>query len=200
MHFLEGDKVQSLRQGSPTLLLGCYYPADFSSNLASIIKGALSKFCQTMLIFEGTKTNTPVNQHDLAPILKSLPHTYVHNHGNDDCGNKWRWHTSIFKQKPTQISCVKQCKINVNHLSRRSNTTSASDSRPSRSLCFSPPLESSSDIYAGPTSCLIVTLLFNVLFLWYFPLFYLPSLFIYSRSANIRPVHSNWVLSSLYHY
>ncbi len=38
-------------------------------------------------------------------------------------------------------------------------------------LEFSPPLESCSDIYVGPTSCLIVTLLFNVLFLWYFPLF-----------------------------
>ncbi len=54
-----------------------------------------------------------------------------------------------------------------------------------------------SDIYSGPTSCLIVTLLFNVLFLWYFPLFYLPSLSIYSRSANISPVHLNRALSSL---
>ncbi len=56
-------------------------------------------------------------------------------------------------------------------------------------LEFSPPLESCSDIYAGSTSCLIVTPVFNVLFLWYFPLFYLPSLSIYSRSANIRPLH-----------
>ncbi len=63
-------------------------------------------------------------------------------------------------------------------------------------LEFSPPLESCSDIYAGPTSCLIETLLFNVLFLWYFPLFYLPVISIHSRSANIRPVHSNWALSS----
>ncbi len=66
---------------------------------------------------------------------------------------------------------------------------------------FSPPLESCSNIYAGPTSCLIITLIFNVLFLWYFPIFfYLSSLSIYSRSANIRPVHSNWALSSLYLY
>ncbi len=39
-------------------------------------------------------------------------------------------------------------------------------------LEFSPPLESCSDIYTGPTSCLIVTLLFNVLFLWYFPFYF----------------------------
>ncbi len=44
-------------------------------------------------------------------------------------------------------------------------------------LEFSPALESCSGIYAGATSCLIVSLLFNVLFLWYFPLFYLPSLY-----------------------
>ncbi len=65
-------------------------------------------------------------------------------------------------------------------------------------LEFSPPLESCSDISACPTSCLIIiNLLFNVLFLRYFPLFYLPVLSIYSRSANICPVHSNW---ALYHY
>ncbi len=45
------------------------------------IKGALSNFCQMMLIFESTKTNTPIPQQDLTPILKSLPHTYVHNPG-----------------------------------------------------------------------------------------------------------------------
>ncbi len=52
-------------------------------------------------------------------------------------------------------------------------------------LEFSPLLESCSDIYAGPTSCLIVTLLmfcFSDIFLYFF---YLPSLSIYSRSANI---------------
>ncbi len=37
-------------------------------------------------------------------------------------------------------------------------------------LEFSPPLERCSDIYAGPTPCLILNFLFNVLFLWYFPL------------------------------
>ncbi len=40
-----------------------------------------------MLIFESIKTNKPIPQQDLAPILKSPPHTYVHNHGNDDRGN-----------------------------------------------------------------------------------------------------------------
>ncbi len=99
------------------------------------LKGALSDFCQTMLIFESTKSNTSIAQQDLAPILKSPPHTYVRYHGNDDRGNKWRWHTSIFKQKPTRISCVKQSKINITHLSRRNlEATSASASRPSHSL------------------------------------------------------------------
>ncbi len=44
--------------------------------------------------------------------------------------------TSIFKQKPTRISCVKQCKINVTYLSRRNNATTASDSNHSCSLSF----------------------------------------------------------------
>ncbi len=81
--------------------------------------------------------------------------------------------TSIFKQKPTRISCVKQSKINITHLSKRNNTTSASDSSPSLSLSFSPPLESCTDIYTGPISCLIITLLFNVLFLLIFSSFFI---------------------------
>ncbi len=48
------------------------------------LKGALSDICQIMLIFESTKTNTPIPQKDLIHILKSPPHLYVHNHGNDD--------------------------------------------------------------------------------------------------------------------
>ncbi len=40
--------------------------------------------------------------------------------------------------------------------------------------------------YLRGSSCLIVTLLFSALFLQYFPLFYLPILSIYSRSANSR--------------
>uniref|UniRef100_A0A672KEM7 Angiopoietin-related protein 2 n=1 Tax=Sinocyclocheilus grahami TaxID=75366 RepID=A0A672KEM7_SINGR len=71
-----------------------------------------------MVIFESTKTNTPIPQQDLAPILIAPPHTYVHNPGSDDGG-----------------------------------------------IC--------SNIYTGPTSCLIVTLLFNVLFLRNVPLFFL---------------------------
>ncbi len=68
-----------------------------------------------MLILESTKTKMPIAQQDLAPILKSPPHTYVLNHGNEVRRNKWRGHTSIFKQKPTRISCVKQGEINVTH-------------------------------------------------------------------------------------
>ncbi len=94
---------------------------------------------------------------------------------------------------------MKQRKINVTHLLGRKNYASVRF-QAFPLLEFSSPLERCSDIYAGPTSCLIVTLLFNVLFLWYFPLFYLPSLSINSRSANICPVHSKWALSSLCHY
>ncbi len=74
-----------------------------------------------MLIFESTKTNTPIAPTRSQLILKSPPHTYVHNAGNDDHGNKRRWHSSKFKQKLTQISCVKQSKMNVTHLSGRNN-------------------------------------------------------------------------------
>ncbi len=162
------------------------------------LKGALSDFCQTMLIFESTKTNTPIPQQDLAPILISPPHTSTQPWHNDDRGNKRRWHKSIFKQKPTQISCVNQRKFNVTHLSR--NNTIGVRFEPFPLLEFTPPPEKCSDIYTGPTFCLIVTLLFNVLFLWYFPLLFICQLSMYSRSVNIRPVHSNWVLFSLYHY
>ncbi len=74
--------------------------------------------------------------------------------------------TSIFKQKPTRISCVKQSKINVTHLSKRNNTTSASDSSPSRSLSFSPAgklLRYLHGSYLLPDH----NPFFNVLFLWF---------------------------------
>ncbi len=131
-------------------------------------KYALSDFCQMMLIFESTKANTPIPQQDLAPILISLPHTYVHKHGNDNRRNKQRWHTSIFKQKPTQISFETMQNQRYSPIKNKQRNLSVQ---------FGPfPLheflsKSSSDIYAGPSSCLIVTLLFNVLFLLYFPLF-----------------------------
>ncbi len=59
-----------------------------------------------MLIFEITKTNTPLLQKGLAPILIAPPHTYVAyaNHAT--------------------ISFVKQSKANVTHLSRRNKATS----------------------------------------------------------------------------
>ncbi len=50
--------------------------------------------------------------------------------------------------------------------------------------------------YLRGSSSLIVNI-FNVLFFWYFPLFFISHLSIYIRSANIRPVDSNWALSSL---
>ncbi len=58
--------------------------------------------------------------------------------------------------------------------------------RPARSLPtpWVLSLESFSNIYAGPSSCLNVSLLFNILFLQYFSLFYLPFLS-YLCSATI---------------
>ncbi len=114
-----------------------------------------------MLIFESTKTNTPIAQQDLTPILISPPHTYVHNHSNDDRENKWRWHTSIFKQKPTWISC--ETKQNQRYSSIKKTQSNLG-------IWFEPfpLLESNSDIYAGPASYLIATLLYNFLFLWFF--------------------------------
>jgi len=50
------------------------------------------------------------------------------------------------------MSCVKQHSLGVRF-------------EPFALLEFSPPLEICSDVYAGPTSCLTATLLFNVLFL-----------------------------------
>ncbi len=164
------------------------------------LKGALSDFCQTMLIFESAKTNTSIPQQNLPLFWYLHPTcTYTQLWHNDHHGNKRRWHTSIFKQKPTQISCVKQFKINATHLSKKIKCNLDIRFEPFLLLEFSPPWESCFDIYAGPTSGLIVTLLFYVLFL-YFPLFYFPVLYIYIRSAIIRLVHSNWALSPRYNY
>ncbi len=104
--------------------------------------------------------------------------------------------TQAYSNKANTDMCETKQNQLYSTIKKKNNTTSASDSRPS--LKFSAPLESCSDIYAGPTSCLIITLLVNVLLLQYFPLFYLTSLSIYSRSANIHPVHSKWAL--LYQY
>ncbi len=53
------------------------------------------------------------------------------------------------------------CRHGVIHLSRRNKATLASDRRPSTLLEFSPALESWSDIYMCPTSCLIVPQMFS---------------------------------------
>ncbi len=144
------------------------------------LKGALSDFCQTVLIFESTKTNTQIPQLDLALILKSLPHTYVHNHGSDDHGHKWRWHASIFKQKPTQISCLKRSKINVNLEETMQPQRPVPGPAPWVLFTAGKLLRYLHKSYLLPDHNP-----FNVFFLWYLPLFYLQSLSIYSRSSNI---------------
>ncbi len=47
------------------------------NDLFYLIKGRVSDFWKPMLIFEITKTNTPLPQKGLAPILIDPPHTYV---------------------------------------------------------------------------------------------------------------------------
>ncbi len=152
------------------------------------IKGGLSDFCQTMLIFESTKTYMPITQQEPRPYFISPPHTYVHNHSKDDHGNKWRWHTSIFKQNPTDKLCeLKQCKINITHLSRRNNATLAFD------------LSSSCSLSVLSTTGKLLRYLRRYLLPDRKPFcssdiflsFYFPFLPIYNRSANIHPVHSN---------
>ncbi len=77
---------------------------------------------------------------------------YIQRGGGQTSRKQAKMTQAYSSKKPTWISCVKQSKINVTHLSRRNNATSASDSSPSCSL-------------SSLHSCLIVTLLFNVLFL-----------------------------------
>ncbi len=126
--------------------------------------GRYSEFSGSDLIWK--KWYRCIPKQDLAPILISPPHTYVHNPGNDDRRNKWRWHKHI-QTKANMISCVK--KLNqCYHLSRRNNTDLGVRFGPFLLLEILSPLKSCSDIYAGPTSCLIVNLRLNVLFLRYF--------------------------------
>ncbi len=93
-----------------------------------VLKGALSDFCQTMLIFESTKTNRA------SPLFEIPPPTHTHVRTQPWQWWSQRWHTRLSKQKLTQISCVKQYKINVTHRSRRNNATSAFVLNPCRSL------------------------------------------------------------------
>ncbi len=132
--------------------------------------------------------------------LKKSPHPHVHT-------------------PPWQRQWWKQAKMTHKHVQAKANTDKLCETKqnqhyspinkkqhnldvwfePFPLLEFSPPLESCSDIYAGPTSCLIVTLLFNVLFLWYFPLFFCH-LYLSIVDLLISDLCTNWALSSLYQY
>ncbi len=65
--------------GRLLLCVSLRLPRPDSEAVAAVINGALSDFCQKMLIFESTKTNTPIQQ-DLAPILlrSSQPRFEMH--------------------------------------------------------------------------------------------------------------------------
>ncbi len=96
---------------------------------------------------------------------------YVHNPDITTIAEASEDNTQAYSNKSQQISCVKQCKINVTPLSRKKQRNLGLRFQAFPLLEFSPALESCSDVYSVPTSCLIVTLLFNLLFLRYFPLF-----------------------------
>ncbi len=113
----------------------------------------------------------PLPQQDLIHILISPPHRYVQNHGSD------------VLRKQAKMTCkYVQAKANLDKLceTMQNQCYSPIKKKKKRNLCvqfqafllleFSPPLESCSNMYAGPTSCMIMNL-FYVLFLWYFPYF-----------------------------
>ncbi len=88
------------------------------------LKGALSDFCQTMLIFESTKSNTSIAQQDLAlyfeisaPHVRTLPwqrrlwkqvkmtHKHIQTKANTDklCETKQNQHYSPIKKKQRNL-------------------------------------------------------------------------------------------------
>ncbi len=96
-----------------------------------------------MLIFEITKTNTPLPQKRLTPILIAPPHTYAH-----------------FQRLLYRVQCKKTlafaaCRVRCNLdtvllLTIKKNQSNLSvRSQAFHSLRFSPALESWSDIYMG---------------------------------------------------
>ncbi len=79
-------------------------------------------------------------------------------------------HKHIQAKANTDKLCETKQNQRPTHLSRRTNTTL----HPIRALPTPWVLSTAGKLLwylRGPTSCLIVTLIFNVLFLWYFPLF-----------------------------
>ncbi len=139
----------------------------------------------------------PIAQQDLAPILKSPPHAYVHNRGITAIAETSEQDTQAYLNKSQHRKVVwnyakstlltyqketTQPRLLIRAISAPWVLSTAGkllrylrgsyllpDRNPSF-WCFVPPI---------------------------FAFFYLPVLSIYSRSANIRPVHSNWVLSLL---
>ncbi len=111
-----------------------------------------------------------LNKHAHSPIGPrpyfeiSAPHVRTQPWHNDDRGNKQRWLTSIFKQKQTDKLCETMQNQRYSPIKKKLRNFGIQFG-PFLLLEFSPLLEIYSDIYSGPTSCLIVTLLFNVLFL-----------------------------------
>ncbi len=83
--------------------------ASILANSWLCLKGGVSDFWKPMLTFEITKTNTPLPQKGLAPILIAPPHTYVR-----------QWLVLWNKAKPMLLT-----------FSRRNKATSVSDRRPS---------------------------------------------------------------------
>ncbi len=99
-------------------------------------------------------------------VKQKCPHPHIYT-------QPWRKKAKMTQQHiQAKASTDKLCEIKQNQrYSPKKQHNLSIRFKPFTLLEFSPPLENCSDIYAGPTSCLIVTLLVNALFLWYFPFF-----------------------------
>ncbi len=87
--------------GSCVCVCACMRVYLITLKVKIIFKGGVSDFWLPMLIFEITKTNTPLPQKGLAPILIAPPHTYV----------IYASRATISSVKQSKILCLKIIKI-----------------------------------------------------------------------------------------
>ncbi len=99
---------------------------------------------------------------------KTIKHFQSSHTYNDNRGRKRRWHKSIFKLRPARISCV-----NTKSKLLRYQKETTQPLRPIQALPTPWVLSTAGKMLRylrGSYPCLILNFLFNVLFLWYFPL------------------------------
>ncbi len=131
-----------------------------------------------MLIFEITKTNTPLPQKGLAPILIAPPHTYIayatqamissDKSPTENCCPRSIYDVLTQISNDFQRSLYRvQCRQATSGVDTVLLTYREEPKQPQRPIAglplleFSPALEIWSDIYTSPTSCLIVPQTFS---------------------------------------